>query len=384
MRRRNIISKRAMFALVPLHPSLGGGDDGSDGRSNSGYNGGDSRGNRASGRGDGSGGRRSNNRADSGSGGRGDGSDGRGGAKPSRGRANDTGRGPGQSGAGRVGRHGRVVSGLVDGSRERTSGVEVGTTDTLVEARDVPGRVGRSGTVLAQGDVDVLLDGRRVDIEGQVRQLGVVAENNLETGGDTVVANKSIDDGTVLGNSEELLVGGSVGTEKERGGVGVGEVDSEVFLGLVEQGDGAKGRVGRSHVHGRSHVRRNSRVAIGELSGAGENHAISINDHKSSESGDSLGGQTSDLSSSIVGTHDGLDSGVADSKPRKVLGTARQDRSSGVLDDLGGTSLGGTDVDEVIFHIGHNARVGVVENCRVKTKVSGMNRRRRGQMKRTG
>ena len=49
-----------------------------------------------------------------------------------------------------------------------------------------------------------------------------------------------------MGDSEDLLVSGSVGTEDERVDVVVGEVDAEVVLGLVEEGGRAEdGGVGR-------------------------------------------------------------------------------------------------------------------------------------------
>ena len=131
--------------------------------------------------------------------------------------------------------------------------VDLNITDSLVDARDVPSRVGRSGSVLAQSNVDVLLDSLARDVESQILQLRVVGEDDLETGSNTVVADETINDGAVLGNGEELSVGGRVGPEKKRVNVGVGEVDSEVLLGLVQESGGAQGGVvvGGGVGHGR-------------------------------------------------------------------------------------------------------------------------------------
>jgi hypothetical protein len=122
--------------------------------------------------------------------------------------------------------------------------VNLNITNSLVDARDVPSRVGRSSSVLAQGNVDVLLNSLARDVESQVLQLGVVREDDLETGSDTVVADQTLDDGAVLRNGEELSVSGRVGTKKERVDVGVGKVESEVLLSLVQESGGAQSGVG--------------------------------------------------------------------------------------------------------------------------------------------
>lgn len=87
-----------------------------------------------------------------------------------------------------------------------------------------------------QSVVGVLLDVRSVQVEGQVLQLRVIPDDDLQPGGHAIVASKVGDDGTVAGDREDLLVSGSVGTEDERVDVVVGEVDAEVVLGLVEEG----------------------------------------------------------------------------------------------------------------------------------------------------
>jgi hypothetical protein len=77
---------------------------------------------------------------------------------------------------------------------------------------------------------------------------------------------------------------------------------------------------------------------------------------------DLLGRQTSDLSSSVVGTHDSLNSSVADSKPREVGSTARLNRSGSVGNNLGVTSLGSAEVDKVVVDVGDDAGVAVQED----------------------
>jgi len=119
--------------------------------------------------------------------------------------------------------------------------VDLNITNSLVDARDVPSRVGRSSSVLAQSNVDVLLNSLARDVESQVLQLRVVGKDDLETGSDTVVADQTVDNGAVLGNGEKFSVSGRIGTEEEGVDVGVGEVDSEVLLGLVQEGGGAQG-----------------------------------------------------------------------------------------------------------------------------------------------
>ena len=75
-----------------------------------------------------------------------------------------------------------------------------------------------------------------------------------------------------------------------------------------------------------------------------------------------LSRQTGNLSSSVVGTHDGVDGSIADSKPGEVGSTARLNRSGGIGDDLGVTSLSSAEVTEVVIDIGDDAGVAVQED----------------------
>ena len=123
----------------------------------------------------------------------------------------------------------------IDPDAQVLTGKNVDITESLVKTSDGPSVVVPLGLVQAgQGVVGVLLHLIDAELKGQVLELGVVPDDDLQTGSDTVVASKLADDGTVVGDGEELAVSGGVGSEDQRVDVGVGKVDSEVFLGLVQ------------------------------------------------------------------------------------------------------------------------------------------------------
>lgn len=137
-----------------------------------------------------------------------------------------------------------------DAREAELTGKNVDITEPFVKPGNGPsGVVPLSLVQPGQVVVGVLLDVRSVQVEGQVLQLRVIPDDDLQSGGNTVVASKVGDDGSVVGYSEDLLVSGSVGTEDERVDVVVGEVDAEVVLGLVEEGGRAEGGHVRGGVH---------------------------------------------------------------------------------------------------------------------------------------
>jgi hypothetical protein len=123
------------------------------------------------------------------------------------------------------------------------TGTDVNSTNPLVKTSNGPSSIARG---VVQRQVGVVGNVTLGNLESQVLQLRVIHQDDIDTGGYAIVASELVDELGVLGESQELLVSGSVCSEDEGVDVGVGEADVEVVFYLREECDRAESSVAGS------------------------------------------------------------------------------------------------------------------------------------------